>query len=455
MKLFCIARAALPVLLFCASGLPTRAWPVEPTPATASPLLTQWLQGGPYAALMADPAAYHLQILLTEIKRGNPTWLTHHRYRPDAEYFYPASTVKLPVAALALEYLQQRGISPDHQMTRAAAWPTDIGRDQQHYQGVPSVAEDVRRILLVSDNDSYNRLYELLGPAYINQRLQALGYAPVQIRHRLERFLAVTQNHQLPAIRFHDARQQLVLALPPRQDPLTPLRPATPVGSAHWRDGQLITEPLDFASRNQWTLAAMHQLTLQLADAKAGGPVLGQAARRLLDYYRQVLPHQLLSATRVAEPQPDLPNAAPACSGQACPHKTATVPADAAYLQAFAQQSDTAFKFLYYGGHGSADPSLVIRNKVGDAYGFYLDTAWFCDRQTGAEFVLSAVIYANSDRVLGDSRYDDKTLAMPYLAWLGQQAVSHFRREAAQQAPRPAAVRYCQNAQQLLMIDRP
>ena len=60
--------------------------------------------------VMENPNTYELQILYTAIKRdkNNKVTLTDYKYHVDAtHYFYPASTVKFPIAILALEKLNQ------------------------------------------------------------------------------------------------------------------------------------------------------------------------------------------------------------------------------------------------------------------------------------------------------------------------------------------------------------
>ena len=59
--------------------------------------------------VLADTAKYQVQILYTQIDRnehGNPLFTTHSFNLDDSRYFYPASTVKLPIALLALEWLE-------------------------------------------------------------------------------------------------------------------------------------------------------------------------------------------------------------------------------------------------------------------------------------------------------------------------------------------------------------
>jgi beta-lactamase class A len=47
--------------------------------------------------------------------------------------------------------------------------------DSSSETGFPSIENYIKKILLVSDNDAYNRLYEFVGRAEINQKLKKYG----------------------------------------------------------------------------------------------------------------------------------------------------------------------------------------------------------------------------------------------------------------------------------------
>ena len=66
-----------------------------------------------FATVLDDAERYRLQILYTQIDRDadNKPSFRSFGYRLDAdEYFYPASTVKLPTAALALEKINRLAV---------------------------------------------------------------------------------------------------------------------------------------------------------------------------------------------------------------------------------------------------------------------------------------------------------------------------------------------------------
>jgi aminopeptidase-like protein len=82
---------------------------------------------------------------------------------------------------------------------------------------------------------------------------------------------------------------------------------------------------------------------------------------------------------------------------------------------------DTYVKFLYYGSErNSFDPHIQVYNKVGDAYGFLIDGAYFHDTKNNIEFLLSAIIYCNSDGIFNDDKYDYESVGFPFMKELGR-----------------------------------
>ena len=387
----------------CQTAVETNAKP-EKNGHSQSELLQNWLaQAAPQIA--AEPARYRVQILLTEIQRnkhGQPT-LQQHQYRADAEYLYPASTVKLAVAALALEYLQQLsryGVTADSVMHTEPLLPDDslVYRDESAAAGVPTVRHYIKKILLVSDNDAYNRLYELMGQQYINERLAELGFTGAEILHRLERPLSAADNRRTNAVAFYDASGKLLYRQAARTAPALAARPYTPVGEDHLKDGKRQGKPLDFSQKNRWTVVHMQRLMqlIMLPDTISGtvGLQLTAEDRQFIQQFMQMLPGES------NDPKYD-------------PHE---------YWPAYV-------KFFVYGSDKAAriDPSVHIFNKVGDAYGFLLDSAYIKDDCSGAEFMLTAAVYVNADGVLNDNQYEYDSLGLPFLKRLGKLALTYAR----------------------------
>ena len=63
-----------------------------------------------------------------------------------------------------------------------------------------TVAHELRKIFLVSDNSAFNRLYDLVGQADLNDRMWRLGLESVRLRHRLSMPLPPEQNRLAPRV---------------------------------------------------------------------------------------------------------------------------------------------------------------------------------------------------------------------------------------------------------------
>ncbi len=117
--------------------------------------------------VMANPDRYRLQVIYsqTDYSKKNPT-LTEFsfRLRPE-EYFYPASLVKLPEAALALEKLNALKIERLDKNIPLYTNPKYSGLylDSIRY---PTLGDNILQMMVMSDNYAYNRVYDFLGQEY-------------------------------------------------------------------------------------------------------------------------------------------------------------------------------------------------------------------------------------------------------------------------------------------------
>ncbi|MEO0732442.1 MAG: serine hydrolase, partial [Bacteroidota bacterium] len=171
----------------------------------------------------SNPDKYEIQVLYTEIDRkedGTVALQTHRWGAADTtQYFYPASTVKMPAAILALQRLNELGVvGLDHRTplfhgagtAPAAAPQTAVSTDATAPSGLPTVENYLRKIFLVSDNDAYCRLFEWLGPTYLNQALQRVGITGGRLQHRVGVGGFDTETHAwLNPVRFADGYQTL------------------------------------------------------------------------------------------------------------------------------------------------------------------------------------------------------------------------------------------------------
>lgn len=217
--------------------------------------------------VLARPAAYRVQILHTRIRRdawGRAHFRRHgYRLRP-REYFCPASTVKLPTAALArLRALgpQVPGLTADSPMLTDSAFTgqTRVRCDTSSASGRPTVANYVRKVLLVSDKYAYNRLYELVGSGALQAGLRRLGLRRTRIVGRLSvGDVPPGSLHTNPVSFYADtAARQLLYRQPaacwPGLVPHWRLR-GTAIGRAHVVGDAVVPGPLDLSQKNIFPL---------------------------------------------------------------------------------------------------------------------------------------------------------------------------------------------------------
>src|SRR3954466_2064114 len=162
--------------------------------------------------VLRKPDSFQYQLIYTQIDRDSRSHPHLHSYFLNVDrnrYFNPASTVKLPLSILALQKINElhiRGLNSETSMLTDSSFDKQsaVIVDTSSANRLPSIAQYIRKIFLVSDNDAYNRLYEFLGQEYINERLQKKGYKDVEILHRLNIVLSAEENRHTNAITFYD-----------------------------------------------------------------------------------------------------------------------------------------------------------------------------------------------------------------------------------------------------------
>jgi hypothetical protein len=169
----------------------------------------------------------------------------------------------------------------------------------------------------------------------------------------------------------------------------------TKMGTGFYRGGELVNEPFDFSKKNRLTLKSLHNIVRSVMFPKAVAAKQRFKLRNedydFLRKYMSMMPHE----SGIPVYQTD-------------------------------EYWDTYVKFLLYGNEKNTVRNGVrIFNKVGDAYGFLIDAAYFADYNNNVEFMLSAVIHCNSDGIFNDDKYDYDSVGFPFMKHLGQVIYDH------------------------------
>jgi len=368
--------------------------------APSDSLLVTLMKQNPnyFAPLLADPGQYRIQILYTQINRdkNNIPHFKDYSYRLNAnEYFYPASTVKFPLSVLALEKLNNLKVAGLNKATTAiydsvTARQETIYNNPYSIDGRQTIEQAIKEVLVVSDNNAANRLYEFLGQEYIHSQLANKGYPEVYIRNRLELGRTPLENRQTQSVQFYDANNKLIYTQPAQNNTSKLPYYNVLIGNGYL-NGQdsLINAPLNFSEKNRISLSDLHHIMQSVIFPdqipKKQQFNLSNEDRNFLLQWMHTTP------TESSYPTYD----------------------SSEYYPAYA-------KFIMLGSEKGPIPSNIkIFSKAGDAYGFLLDNTYIIDTDAKVEFMLSAVIYVNADGILNDNTYDYRTIGLPFMKNLG------------------------------------
>ena len=351
-----------------------------------------------YASLLADPGQYRIQILYTQINRdkNNIPHFKEYSYRLNPnEYFYPASTVKFPLSVLALEKLNDLKIAGLNKAT-TAIYDSVTARQETIYNnpyaidGRQTIEQAIKEVLVVSDNNAANRLYEFLGQEYIHSQLSNKGYPEVYIRNRLELGRTPVENRQTQSVQFYDANNKLIYTQPAQNNTSKLPYYNVLIGNGYL-NGQdsLINAPLNFSEKNRISLSDLHHIMQSV-----------------------IFPDQIPKNQRFNLSNEDR---------NFLLQWMHTTPTESSYPTYDSSEYYPAYaKFIMLGSEKGPIPSNIkIFSKAGDAYGFLLDNTYIIDTDAKVEFMLSAVIYVNADGILNDNIYDYRTIGLPFMKNLG------------------------------------
>src|SRR5215471_13693479 len=365
-----------------------------------------------FQQVLRDPQTYRLQIIYTEINRdkhNKPSFKNYcFNYDPDL-YFNPASTVKMPLAFLSLEKLNRMhsgGVTKYTAMQFDSTYEKQVKlySDSTSENHLPSIAHFIKKALLVSDNDAYNRMYQFLGQQTINRSLHEKGYSGVRITRQFMGFTP-EQNRHTNQIRFIGDDGRIIYLQPAAYNPDSFYFPhEIKMGKGHYdANDSLVNEPIDFTYANNLSIEDLQQL-LQSALFPESIPKAQRFHFSKDDY---IFLYRYLSQF---------------------PSETNYPKYDTSKFY------DSYVKFFFKYGSHQMPADVRVFNKVGWAYGFLIDASYVCDFSNKVEFMLTATIYVNSDGILNDNKYDYDTIGWPFFYQLGQTV---YRYELARSRRHP------------------
>lgn len=357
----------LTILVNCGS---LRNNPLRATLKTQTGIIHQVIQ---------NPEEYEVQIIYSQIKRSSKgkVYFKDFKYNVNTKnYFYPASTVKFPIAVMALEKL-------DAISNTSVNSTFSIGDETKQWK----FSEEVSKLFAVSDNEASNHLFEFIGFDDLNNGMKNKGLSPFRITHRLSTANSGSRIVQ-PITLYKDDGS--IMKFPSTQTKaFEPLKlNGIQKGNGYLEAEQIVQKPFDFATKNYYPLETLHNTLQRIVFPEAFKEnerfKLSEKSREFILFSMQNLP-------RNAGYDPK-------------------------------EYFDVYCKFLMFGDTKEPIPDYIkIYNKVGEAYGTLTDCAYIVDSKNNIEFLVSATILVNKNKIFNDGVYEYETIGFPFLAELGRQ----------------------------------
>ena len=357
-----------------------------------------------FQKILNEPDKYRLQIIYTQIDRdkNNQPAFTNHYFNVNKQmYFNPASTVKLPLALLSLDKLnrlKEQNISKYTRIAFDSAYSkqTKMTVDKTAESGYPSIAHYIKKALLVSDNDAYNRMYEFVGQQQINHSLHSKGYDNVRIMHRFVP-MSIDENRHTNPVSFYDEDGNVLFTQPMlfNKDKFDHTRDEK-LGNAYMdANDNIVQKPFDFSTKNRVALEELHNIMRSVMFPESVKP----SQRFYLTHDDYIFLYQYLSQFPRETNYPKYDNE---------------------------KFYDSFVKFFFRDStHKTLPEGVRVFNKVGWAYGFLTDISYVADFKNNVEYLLSATIYVNEDGILNDGKYEYESIGHPFFFQLGKSVYEH------------------------------
>ncbi len=333
-----------------------------------------------------DKENHNLQILYTKVVRdslGMPSFIEYDYKIDSNQYFYPASTMKLPIVALTLQKineLRNTGINITVE-SKILLLNADQITTETTFKDL------IAKVFLVSDNSASNILINFLGYNYFNKQMREKGLNTIVLNHKFNPDPYVKTDWKIYTLDrdliSKDETQEII-----EHNNLDNLLQ----GKFQILDGEKVATPFNFKTKNRASLRDLDGVMKRIIypDLFQEKDIINLSDQdyNFLRYWMSRFTFEDIGI----EYQKD------------------------------SKYFDSYNKFFIYGDSTNAvDRKIRIYNKVGLAYGALTDISYIRDYQKNIEFFLSATIYVNQNQIVNDNIYEYDDVGIPFLAELARQ----------------------------------
>ena len=329
---------------------------------------------------------YEIQILYTEVSKNNldQTEFKDFQFQlNDEKYFYPASTIKLPIAIMTLSKINELRAEGSNISLKSKLKLSLINNKKEIIvkDSISSFQNLIADVFLVSDNSASNVLIDFLGYNYFNSSMINAGYENTYLNHKFNpdpfvdsSWIITTLDNDIISSKEN---KRTVMA----GSNISNLKK----GERSLVNGEIINESLDFSLKNRSSLTDMHNIMKNLIypEITLSKFNLNVEDYDFLRYWMSRFTYEDLGNKYISDDR-----------------------FFNSYNKFFIHGMDTILK--------STD--IRIYNKIGQAYGTSTDSAYIKNYKEDVEFFLTATIYTNKNEIINDNIYEYRDTAIPFLS---------------------------------------
>lgn len=351
------------------------------------------LKSDPYfKEIVKDKEDYEIQVMLTKVNDDNTKIdFQNYQYQHDEnQYFYPASTIKLPIVVLTLKKINDlRSKGSDITLKSKIILNTKDNYSNFKLQdSITSFQNIIADIFLVSDNSASNILIDFIGYNYFNDEMQNAGFDKTYLNHKFNPDPYVNSTWQISdldnnIISSINDNQKIIIA----NDKTNGLNK----GERRYFNGEILDESLNFSKKNRFSITDMHNLIKyifypEIFD-KANAFNLNVEDYDFIRYWMSRFTYEDIGEKFIGDEN----------------------------------FFETYNKFFIHGDEQSvSNEQIRVYNKIGQAYGTSIDNGLIKNYQNNVEFILTSTIYTNKNKVINDNLYEYDDIAVPFLAKLSR-----------------------------------
>ena len=342
--------------------------------------------------IIKDKEDYEIQVLLTKINQNN-TQVNFQKYEfqlDDNQYFYPASTNKLPIVILTLKKINELR-SKGSEITLKSKIILNYKDDSSELElrdSITSFQNLIADVFLVSDNSASNILIDFIGYNYFNNEMKNAGFQKTYLNHKFNPDPYVNSTWQISdldnnLISSTNDDQKIIKA----DDKTNGLDK----GERRYFKGQILNESLNFSEKNRSSITDMHNLIKyifypEIFDSNNTFN-LNVEDYDFLRYWMSRFTYEDIGEKFIGDEN----------------------------------FFETYNKFFIHGDEQIvSNEQIRVYNKIGQAYGTSIDNGLIKNYQDNIEFILTATIYTNKNKVINDNEYEYDDIAVPFLAKLSR-----------------------------------